>query len=184
MRNNLLVELGKMTKTIIINQTFFNPTIKQNQRILKLRPNLTNMITFSHSFLQIIVLINLLILYNKSNCRIMPRLISSFLLKFRINSHHKNPGLLTHRINPHLIIKPHKLFTKSRNLISNLHSIKIKSNSNKLYSIKSNKLIKSNCNLLNKNLIKSPNPKRIKLIKSFNKSFQLENLYKSQNIQS
>lgn len=167
-----------------MNQTFSNLIIKQNQRILKLRPNLTNMITFLHSFLQIIVFISLLILYNRSHCRIMPRIISFFLLKFRINSRHKNPDQSTLRINPRLIMKPHKLFTKSRNLISNLPNTKIKSNSNKLYSTKSNKLTKSNCNLLNKNSIKKPNPKRIKLIKSFNKSFLLENLNKSQNIQS
>lgn len=173
-----------MTTTIIMNQIFFNPIIKLNLRILKSRPNLTNMITFSHSFHRIIVFINLLILYSKSHCRIMPRLILFFLHKFRINSRHKNPDLLTHRINPRLIMKPHKLFTKSRNLISNLPNTKIKSNSNKLYSIKSNKLTKSNCNLLNKNSIKKSNPKRIKLIKSFNKLFLLENLNKSQNRQS
>lgn len=119
--------------TIIMNQTFSNLIIKQNQRILKFRPNLTNMITFSHSFHRIIVFINLLILYSKSHCRIMPRLISFFLLKFRINSRHKNSDQSILRINPRPIMKPHKLFTKSRNLINSLLNTKIKSNSNKLY---------------------------------------------------
>ena len=73
-KSNSLVESGKMT-TIIMNQTFSNLITRRNLRILKLRPNLTNMITFSLSFRKIIVFISLLILYSKSHCRIMRRLI-------------------------------------------------------------------------------------------------------------
>lgn len=155
-KSNSLVESGKMT-TIIMNQTFSNLITRRNLRILKLRPNLTNMITFSLSFRKIIVFISLLILYSKSHCRIMRRLIWSFLRKCRIIFRLKNRGLSTLRINPHLIIKPHKLSTKSRNLISNLPNTKIKNNLNKLYSTKLRRLTKSNCNLLNKNSVKKQN---------------------------